>query len=82
MLDLGVSQHGGGIAAALVDHVFTLAANYRTVLFQIADTFAALHTVIGSRAITLASCSWSARTSRISAMASFRLSRASSMVRS
>ena len=52
MLDLGVSWHGGGIAA-LVDRVFTLADHCRTVLFQIADTFVALHTVISSRAITL-----------------------------
>ena len=56
MLGLGVSWHGGGIAA-LVDRVFTLVDHCRAVLFQIADTFAALHTVISSRAITLASSS-------------------------
>ena len=78
----GVSRHGGGIAAAQVDRVFTLADNGRAVLFQIADKFAALHTVIGSRVITLASSSWSARASRISAITSFKLSRASSIVRS
>ena len=42
----GMSRYGGGIAAALVDRVFTLA-----------DTLAALHTVISSRTITLAASS-------------------------